>query len=277
VSDAKHLIATYLNLGVALSDAGESAKALETARALFEQHGAQLFKGSPALWHEMRAKIPKGLAQCYMVTDPKRAQAVLEEALSGVDLEQADAAEADLFQALGSILYTSGDLLGAKQILEPALKRLEHHVGSDSPLLGDPLLVLGMTYRQLNLSAAARPVLERALSLAERMVGPNHTNTLLAARTLAEVLVDMNEIATAHALLKKTVQHIDVSEAMDLSALVELLCVYGITSNLLGNPAYARECWTRALELARNHNLREPQGPLIQMLRQLDSQAPDQR
>jgi tetratricopeptide (TPR) repeat protein len=277
LADPEYLIVTYANLGWALGKAVEAARAFEAAISLLEKHAVEVPEDRQERWRAMHKKILSGLAQSYESSDRKRAQDLLEEALKGIDIERADAQDGMLLATLGAIRFRGGNAIGARESLEFALRVLEPYAADHSPLLADPLLMLGMAYQRLRQPSAARPVLERALELAETMVGPTHTHTLLAARTLGHVLIDLHEIPTAHALLKKTIQRLDASDKPDNTVLVELLFTYGLTSGELEGPAAARDRWTRALMIARKHNLRAPKKALTELLRQLDSRASQKR
>jgi tetratricopeptide (TPR) repeat protein len=272
VPDPQNLMVTYANLGWALIGTPEATRAFETARSLLEKHGAEVPKDRQKFWRTVRVKVLMGLAQSYERSDRKRAQGILEGALKGFSIEHADSGDGELLATLGVIRFRGGNLIGAKESLELALQLLEQHAGDNKALLGDPLLTLGMTYRELRQPAAARPVLERAFDLAEATVGPIHAHTLLAARTLGQVLIDLREISAAHALMKKTIERLDKSDVSNNGLLGELLFMYGLTSSELGDVSAAQSHWKRALKIAREHNLRDAKKALTQCLRRLDSQ-----
>jgi tetratricopeptide (TPR) repeat protein len=126
------------------------------------------------------------------------------------------ARQADLYYAAGRVLYEAGDLFAARPWYERALARYasvsgqDHaHAGDltaarrpleraltvqalrhDHPLTAWSLYDLALLHRVQGDPAAARPLFERALAIRERVLGPDHPDTVATRRALAELAAE---------------------------------------------------------------------------------------
>jgi len=78
---------------------------------------------------------------------------------------------------LGSVLKDLGDLAGARQCCERALKIDEAAYGADHPSVARDVNNLGSVLKELGDLAGARQYFERALAVFKRSVGKAHPST----------------------------------------------------------------------------------------------------
>jgi CHAT domain-containing protein/tetratricopeptide (TPR) repeat protein len=147
---------------------------------------------------------------------------------------------------LAALLLDLGDERGSPLLAERA-RRFRDRTATDSAFVTqslNPLVGIDPPFRS---NAAARALFERALTIKERTLGPNHTSVALTLTSLANAHTSMGELARARPLYDRALAirekalgpaHPDVADTLD--RLGELLVE-------AGDHAAARPVFERAL------------------------------
>jgi tetratricopeptide (TPR) repeat protein len=115
-------------------------------------------------------------------------------------------ASGDLAQALtllGLVLHDQGNLGGARETLERALRIDEGMYGADNPRVATDLSNLARVRKAQGHLAQARAGLERALEIDEQAFGPGHGRVALRLSNLGSVLKDQHELGAARESLQR--------------------------------------------------------------------------
>ena len=100
----------------------------------------------------------------------------------------------------GSTAYREGRLAEAEDYLEETLREAEQFKPGD-PRLGHSLTRLGTVYTAQGKYAAAEPVYQRALALAEQIFGPDHPTVAERLHNLGGLYYAQGQHAAAQPLL----------------------------------------------------------------------------
>jgi tetratricopeptide (TPR) repeat protein/DNA-binding XRE family transcriptional regulator len=123
---------------------------------------------------------------------------------------------------------------------------LEHDEDARTAALCD---ALGRALHAGGDSAAARPYIDRAISIRERVLGPEHPDTASSLDWLATILWDRSELETARALRERALSIKERTLGPDhLDTAVSLVSL-GISLQARGELAAARSHFERALEI----------------------------
>jgi serine/threonine protein kinase len=93
---------------------------------------------------------------------------------------------------LASPSESRGNAITVREVLDSATREIDASLTSDPELHAGLLTVMGNVHRNLGLPARARPLLERALEIQTKVLGPEHRSTLLTSRILALVLWELS-------------------------------------------------------------------------------------
>jgi CHAT domain-containing protein/tetratricopeptide (TPR) repeat protein len=149
---------------------------------------------------------------------------------------------------LAALLLDLGDQPGARLLAERA-RRFRDRTGTDDAFVTQSLNPLVGMDPPFQSSVAARALFERALTIKEKTLGPDHTSVALTLTSLANVHKSMGERASARPLYERALAirekalgpaHPDVADTLD--RLGELLVEEG-------DHAGARQVFERALGL----------------------------
>ena len=105
--------------------------------------------------------------------------------------------EASALSNLGGVLKDLGDLEGAKENWEHALKIDEGVYGPDHPSVARDVSNLGIVLQDLGDLEGAKENYERALKIDEGMYGPEHPNVAIRVSNLGSVLQDLGDLEGA--------------------------------------------------------------------------------
>ncbi|HTC42085.1 MAG TPA: serine/threonine-protein kinase, partial [Candidatus Acidoferrales bacterium] len=97
-----------------------------------------------------------------------------------------------------------GNRITAREILDQASKDIDTSLTKDPELQAQMMYVMGNVYRGLGLYSRAQPLLQQAMQIQQRVLGPNHPDTLRSAHDLANALDDQGHFAEAEKLDRQT-------------------------------------------------------------------------
>jgi tetratricopeptide (TPR) repeat protein len=104
---------------------------------------------------------------------------------------------------LANLLWSQGDLVGARPLYERALAIREKAFGPEHPDTATCLNSLASVLKAQGDFAGARPLSERALAIREKTLGPEHYDTAESLNDLAVLLSNEGDFAGARLLLKR--------------------------------------------------------------------------
>jgi eukaryotic-like serine/threonine-protein kinase len=99
-----------------------------------------------------------------------------------------------------------GNTITAREILDKAAKEIGTGLSNDPRLQAQMLYTMADTYEDLGLYSRAQPLLERALELQRRVLGPEHRDTLATMSSLAAVLHNEGHRSEAEKLARETLE-----------------------------------------------------------------------
>ncbi len=97
-----------------------------------------------------------------------------------------------------------GNSITAREILDKAAKDIDVNLTKDPELQAQMMYVMGNVYRNLGLYSRAQVLLQRALEIQQRILGPENPETLKSAHVLANDLDDQGHFAEAEKLHRQT-------------------------------------------------------------------------
>jgi eukaryotic-like serine/threonine-protein kinase len=97
-----------------------------------------------------------------------------------------------------------GNSITAREILDKAAKDIDVNLTKDPELQGQMMYVMGNVYRNLGLYSRAQSLLQHALQIQQRVLGPENPETLKSAHVLANDLDDEGHFADAEKLYRQT-------------------------------------------------------------------------
>ena len=97
-----------------------------------------------------------------------------------------------------------GNSVTAREILDKASKEINTSLQNDPELQANMMYTMGDTYWDLGLYSRAQPLLERALQIQRRVLGPRHPDTLASMQDLGAVLEFEGHHAEAEKLDRET-------------------------------------------------------------------------
>jgi serine/threonine-protein kinase len=157
-----------------------------------------------------------------------------------------------LFEA--SDPYASGqvrrDTLPLRSFLDDGARRIREGLDSQPLVQARLLSVLGKAWRNLGRFQESRPLLEEALTIREREVGPDSPESAISRSELALLLDDLGEHDDAEELLRSS---LEVFERDTVAFARSLATTWGVLGNVLqdnGNFVEAETAYRRAIELA---------------------------
>ena len=236
------------NLGDLLAKQGDPAAAqpvLERAIAIFERVGGPDDSHLPTtltLLADVRRDRGDDQASLPLY---ERALAIAERT-HGLDHPNVAAALRNLAEAL----FRAGDPARAREILRRVLTMVEHQHGVDSPEVVPDLEALAMATlltAGVGDGAAAQAHLERALSIRERALGPDHADVARSLTTLAHVLVGQGDVVTARTHLERALAIQGRALPPDHLDTAKTLFTLGVALERLGDFDQAANAFRRSL------------------------------
>jgi serine/threonine protein kinase len=97
-----------------------------------------------------------------------------------------------------------GNSITAREILDKAAKDIDVNLTKDPELQAQMMYVMGNVYRNLGLYSRAQSLLQRAMQIQQRILGPENPETLKSAHVLANDLDDQGHFAEAEKLHRQT-------------------------------------------------------------------------
>jgi non-specific serine/threonine protein kinase/serine/threonine-protein kinase len=97
-----------------------------------------------------------------------------------------------------------GNSVTAREILDKASKDIETGLSNDPELQAKMMYTMGITFETLGLPARSRPLIERAIEIQRRVLGPEHPETLQSMHSLALDLRDEGHYPEAEKYDRKT-------------------------------------------------------------------------
>jgi eukaryotic-like serine/threonine-protein kinase len=99
-----------------------------------------------------------------------------------------------------------GNTVTAREILDKGEKEIDNGLKNEPELQARMMYTMAETYEGLGLLSRTRPLLERALEIQRRVLGPEHSETLRSMATLARVVGDEGHYAEAEKLQRETLE-----------------------------------------------------------------------
>jgi serine/threonine protein kinase/tetratricopeptide (TPR) repeat protein len=97
-----------------------------------------------------------------------------------------------------------GNSITAREVLDKAAKDIDVNLTKDPELQAQMMYVMGNVYRNLGLYSRAQSLLQRAMQIQQRVLGPENPETLKSAHVLANDLDDQGHFAEAEKLHRQT-------------------------------------------------------------------------
>ncbi|HYH47479.1 MAG TPA: tetratricopeptide repeat protein, partial [Thermoanaerobaculia bacterium] len=178
------------------------------------------------------------LENLFQNADPKQtrgeiltARDILDRAAQKIEEDQSLAPEdrATYRDSIGSVYRRIGLLPESRAFHAAALADREKIYGPDHPLVAESLHNLASTLRSMNDTAAAEPLILRAVDIQRRRLGDNHPETLRGLNNLASLRQDLEDFAGAEPLLREVLagkrrlyqgDHQDISVSLNNLALL---------------------------------------------------------
>jgi tetratricopeptide (TPR) repeat protein len=202
-------IATVLgNLAAAqwlVGNLSKAEKILGELTALFESAG-KTQQPRLAFALEVRARIAEQQGNLT------RAEAHCRQALSILETAGAPQELAAVLVILGQLLLRQQDLEGAQAKLERARQLLTGDAAEESPLGAASICSLARCYHMQGKLDEAKPLFERAIGINQRLLGPDHPNSLYAMRDYARFLRAIKRKNEAKKLEAYVHDHLDDSK-----------------------------------------------------------------
>jgi serine/threonine protein kinase len=144
-----------------------------------------------------------------------------------------------------------GNTITAREILDKERKEIEAGLRNEPELQAKMMFTMAETYEGLGLESRAQPLLERALEIQRRVLGPEHADTLRSMGTLARVVGDEGHYGEAEKLFRETLEiqrRVLGPEHPDTLVSMSLL---GATLDYDGHSAEAERLQRETLEIRR--------------------------
>ena len=107
-------------------------------------------------------------------------------------------------------LLTGADPFGTREreptvrdVLDAGAGRVRDELGDQPELQAEMLTVIGRTYQRLGVHAQAQPLLEEALAIGRRTLGPEHVRVAQSLNDLGVLLGEQGDLARAEPLLQE--------------------------------------------------------------------------
>ena len=97
-----------------------------------------------------------------------------------------------------------GNSITAREILDKASRDIDTGLTKDPELQAQMMQVMGVVNENLGLYPRAQLLLQQAMEIRQRVLGPEHPDTLVSVNTLANVLYDEGRYAEAEKLDRET-------------------------------------------------------------------------
>ena len=130
-----------------------------------------------------------------------------------------------------------GNTVTAREILDKSSKSIDTSLGNDPELQAEMMYTMADTYWGLGLYSRAQALIERALEIQRRVLGPEHPDTLRSMRILASVLEDEGHHEEAEKMKRQTLE-ID-RRVLGPDNDETLRCLSSLTTTLRGKGDYA--------------------------------------
>jgi serine/threonine protein kinase len=99
-----------------------------------------------------------------------------------------------------------GNAVTAREVLDKASKDIDNGWSNDPELKAKMLFTMGRTYASLGLYTRAQPLIEQAVEIQRRVLGPEHPDTLSSLNLLASDLRREGHYAEAEKLNRETLE-----------------------------------------------------------------------
>ena len=97
-----------------------------------------------------------------------------------------------------------GNTVTAREILDKSAKEIDTSLSNDPELQAEMMATMGATYTGLGLLPQAQSLLERAIKIQRRVLGPENAETLASMNALCRVLSDEGHFADAEKVDRET-------------------------------------------------------------------------
>jgi serine/threonine protein kinase/tetratricopeptide (TPR) repeat protein len=145
-----------------------------------------------------------------------------------------------------------GNSVTAREILDKASKEIGSGLGKDPVLQARMMDTMGGVYNSLGLYSQSKSLLERALEIRGRILGPEHPDTLLTMRNLAASLGDNGDLAEAEKFDRKVLgAQRRVLGPRNPETMKTMNNLAGVLDGL-GRYAEAEQLFDEALDIARS-------------------------
>jgi nucleoside phosphorylase/tetratricopeptide (TPR) repeat protein len=205
-----------------------------------------------ATWAAITAKLVNNALPIAEYETWQVHERLLPHALAVIDhtarLQVALAERVRLLNEVGRYLQQRAHLNQARSCLEQSLALAETGGATDT-IVAIVLSNLAALLRELGDPAAARPLAERALAIAEAALGPDHPDVATRLSNLAAVLRDLGDPAAARPLLERSLTIAEAAYGPDHPDVANHLNNLATVLQDLGDPAAARPLAERSLTI----------------------------
>jgi len=146
---------------------------------------------------------------------------------------------------------SKGETITARELLERGAKQIENELKDQPGVQATMMAVVGNVYRSLGLYQDARPFLQKALELRQRVYGDAHAEVASSLNDLGKLLQDMGDYSRADSILRSALAlreqladgpSLEVAEsANDLAVLYSAMGKHDQADSLLKSSLIVRE------------------------------------
>jgi tetratricopeptide (TPR) repeat protein len=196
------------------------------------------------------ARLHNELAQLYFgKAQFDRAMGSIQKALELYRKMEDRKGEANALNGLGMVLQELGDLEGAKEHFQRALKIDEGVYGPDHPNVARDLNNLGSALRTLGNLEGAKEHFQRALKIDEGVYGPDHPDVAIYVNNLGLVLHDLGDLEGAKENYERVLRIDEAVYGPDHPRMAIYVNNLGLVLHDLGDLEGAKENYERALKI----------------------------
>jgi serine/threonine protein kinase/tetratricopeptide (TPR) repeat protein len=204
---------------------------------LWTEYARALLEREPGRFPDFAADLADTISwNAYMRGDYVAARAEAERGLALLDAAGHDAPmhRMELVLDRGAAEYSAGELAAAEASFGAALELAVTTVGRDNAKATSALNNLSITYSAGGDFARARELLVEIIATRERALGPDNTSVGVALSNLADVELELGNIAAAHQAAERSYAILLASAGADQYATVIARQRLGLARALLG-------------------------------------------
>ncbi|MCP3964500.1 MAG: serine/threonine protein kinase, partial [bacterium] len=147
--------------------------------------------------------------------------------------------------------HARGDQLSLREVLDLRVGRIDEEFTAQPELRAELKAMFGELYRQLGEYDAARSLLDEALELRRRHLGPRHASVADSLRLLGDLHYDLDENDRAESRFRESLAILERLGRSHLAAVERVLSRLAEALRHRGDLRQAEEVRRRALDLAR--------------------------